>query len=133
MSSFKFRIICAAAALTAALVAPALPSAVHAGDRSGASDDSSASVRSDVKFPHVDFSDPAQVDAVYRRLKSEARYVCEEAATYAQNEAPSAQRACEADAMANAVHDINRPQLSRLDDRQNGRAPIELSQNSPQR
>lgn len=132
MSSFKFRIACAAAALTAALVAPALPSAAHAGERPGAPADDSASVRSDVKFPHVDFSDPSQVNAVYRRLKSEARYVCEEAATYAQNDAPSAQRACEADALANAVHDIDRPQLSRLDDQRNGKAPIELSQNSPQ-
>ena len=133
MSSFKFRTVCAAAALTAALIAPALPSAVHAGAPTGDQADDYASARSDVKFAHVDFSDPRQVDAVYRRLKSEASYVCEEAATYAQNAAPSALRACEADAMAHAVHDITRPQLSRLDDEHNGKAPIELSQNSPQR
>ncbi len=132
MSSFQFRVAFAAAALTAALVMPVLPSAAHAGDP----DDDSATVRVHVSIPHVDFDDPSQVGAVYRRLRTEANYVCQVAATYAQNDDTRAERTCETNAVAGAVRDINQPQLSRLDDQRthNGRTDktqIELSLNSP--
>ena len=126
MSSFQFRIAFAAAALTAAIVLPALPLTAHAGDDNGSTRVASARLTA-----HVDFADPHQVDGVYHRLQTQARYVCDVAASYDKDYDTRAERACEADAMAGAVHDINQPQLSRLDAEKSGKAPIELSLNSP--
>ena len=130
MSSFQFRPLFASAMLAAAVLTPAtLPAAAHAGDDDGAN----RAVTARMSVAHVDFSDPSQVDAVYRRLQNEARYVCDVSATYDKDYSPRAERACESDAVASAVHDINQPQLSRLDDQKNGKSSTELSLNSSQR
>ena len=122
MSSFCFRVLFASALLATAV----LPPLAHAGDDNGATRAVTTRLTA-----HVDFGDPAQVDTVYKRLRTQARYVCDVAATYDKDYDTRAERACEADAVAGAVHDINQPQLSRLDAEKTGKSQIELSLNSP--
>ncbi len=117
------------AAIFAALIVPTQPSAAFAADPAA----DYATVQSRVYMPKVDFSDRDQVRAVYHRLTVEARYVCDQAATYANNYSPVEERKCEDEALADAVRDINRTQLSTLYDEKRGQAPIELSVNSPRR
>ena len=123
MSSILFRTLFASTLLAAAILPPV---AAYAGDPDG--DNRAVSSR---MTAHVDFSDPSQVEKVYRRLKDQARYVCDQAASYDKDYDTRAERACEADALAGAVRDVNAPQLSRLDAEQTGHAPTELSLNSP--
>jgi UrcA family protein len=126
--STQFRLWFAATALTAAVLSPALPVMAHAGDQ-----DANRVVSARMAVAHVDFTDPSQVDGVYRNLKTQARYVCDVAASYDKDYDTRAERACEADAVAGAIHDINQPALSRLDADRTGKSGIELSLNSPQR
>ncbi len=126
MSSFPFRALFASALLACTL----LPPAAHCGPLAGTSDSDDRTVNSRMTA-HVDFSNPSQVDRVYRQLKTQARYVCDQAATYDKDYDTRAERACEADALAGAVRDVNQPQLSRLDAEKTGHAQTELSLNSP--
>ena len=112
--------------VSATLAAAALAPIAHAGTIDG-----DRAVFSRMTVAHVDFTDPSQVKKVYRRLKDQARYVCDQAASYDKDYDPRAERACEADALAGAVHDVNQPQLSRLDAEQTGHPQTELSLNSP--
>lgn len=118
MSSFPFKAVLASALLACA----ALPPAAQAEDARAVSSRLTA---------QVDFSDPSQVEHIYRQLKTQARYVCDQAATYDKDYDTRAERACEADALAGAVRQVNQPQLSRLDAEKTGHAPTELSLNSP--
>ncbi len=66
-----------------------------------------------VTFANADFKDEAQVEQVYRKLYKAAQYVCEsEGAGPKWREDDD--RACERQAVDDAVTDLHRPQLSRL-------------------
>ena len=81
----------------------------------------------------VDFDNPVQVRQFYDRLKTEARTVCDTAASYDHDYNAHPAKDCEHQALADAVRQVDRPQLSELHDRQAGQAPVQLSYNGRSR
>ncbi len=75
----------------------------------------------------IDFNKPSQVRALYGRLQIVAHELCQSD----DNDPMTAEadRACEAQAVTDAVRDINQPQLTRLDDQKNGRTDSTLAWN----
>lgn len=71
-----------------------------------------------LNIKNVDFNNPSQVNALYRRLKVAANSVC-------SSDGPVdlmtriADQACEREALSDAVRQINNPQLSLLDAQNN--------------
>ena len=118
-TSFKSALCVAAIAAAAALAASA-----HAQDSRAA--DARVKAR-------VDFDNPVQVRQFYDRLKTEARAVCDTAAGYDHDYDAHPARDCEHQALADAVRQVDRPQLSELHDRQAGQAPVQLSYNGRSR
>ena len=81
----------------------------------------------------VDFANPVAVRQFYDRLKIEARTVCDTAASYDHDYDAHPAKDCEHQAVADAVRQVDRPQLSELHDRQAGQAPVQLSYNGRSR
>lgn len=76
----------------------------------------------------IDFSKPSQVRALYGRLQAVAHEVCESDGER-DPVTQAADDACEAQAVTDAVRDINQPQLTRLDDQKNSRTDSTLAWN----
>ncbi len=91
--------------------------------------DDTAASEAHITLSHVDFTDPAAVRRAYDDLKTQARYVCDVAATYDHDYDYRAEKVCETNAVTNAVREINQVQLSRIDDEANGRG-TRLSMNA---
>jgi UrcA family protein len=79
----------------------------------------------------IDFNKPSQVRALYGRLQQVAHDVCQSDAQDPMSR--EADKACEAQAVSDAVRDINQPQLTRLDDEKNGRNASSLAWNDRSR
>ena len=92
--------------------------------------DDSAAATAHVVVKPADLSDPAAARDVYRRLKVQARYVCDVAATYDRDYDTASERSCEARTVSDAVRRINQVELSRIDDQANGRGVHDLSLNT---
>ncbi len=75
----------------------------------------------------IDFNKPSQVRALYHRLQQVAHDVCQSDVSDPMSR--EADKTCEAQAVSDAVRDINQPQLSRLDDESNGRTQSSLAWN----
>jgi len=75
----------------------------------------------------IDFNKPSQVRTLYHRLQQVAHDVCQSDDSDPMTR--EADRACEAQAVSDAVRDIDQPQLTRLDDAQNGRNASSLAWN----
>ncbi|WP_443747932.1 UrcA family protein [Asticcacaulis solisilvae] len=76
----------------------------------------------------IDFSKPAQVRTLYSRLQQVAYEVCRSEGER-DPQTLDADKACEAQAVTDAVRDINQPQLTQLDDQKNGRTNSALALN----
>ena len=87
---------------TASLVAVA----AHAEDRTPA--------QMQVSVDHVDFNNSAQVRDLYTKLDAAAQNVCD-SDVVGDPMTAMADKACERDAVSDAVRQINQPQLSALD------------------
>lgn len=110
-------------ALATALLGAALVSVpAFAGDN--------AAVEVHVTVPAHDASNAADASKLYRRLKTEARYVCDTAAGYDRDYDTARERACETRAVSDAVRQIHQDDLSRLDDQAQGRGIHDLSLNT---
>ena len=92
--------------------------------------DDSGAVTARFVVKRADAGDEAGAREVYRRLKVEARYVCDTAASYDRDYNTSSERACEARTVSDAVRQIDKVELSRIDDQANGRAVHDLSMNT---
>jgi len=75
----------------------------------------------------IDFNKPSQVRTLYHRLEQVAHEVCQSDDSDPMTR--EGDKACEAQAVSDAVRDINQPQLTRLDDAKNGRAESSLAWN----
>jgi len=75
----------------------------------------------------IDFNKPSQVRALYSRLQAVAHEVCQ--SDDSDPMTANADKACEAQAVTDAVRDINQPQLTRLDDQKNGLTDSALAWN----
>ncbi len=74
-----------------------------------------------VQIVTTDFSQPAQVHSLYGRIKAAAHAVCTSDGAV-DPRTQDADATCEAQAVRDAVREINQPQLSREDDRNTGNA-----------
>lgn len=87
-----------------------------------------------INLAHVDFADPAEVSKAYHDLKAQARDVCDTVASYDEVYSTAAERHCEVNAVSDAVRQVNRIELSQLDDLANRRKVHALSSlNAPGR
>lgn len=75
----------------------------------------------------IDFNKPSQVRALYSRLQAVAHDVCQSDGNDPMTR--EGDKACEAQAVSDAVRDINQPQLTRLDDEKNSRTQSTLAWN----
>ncbi len=75
----------------------------------------------------IDFSKPSQVRNLYHRLEVVAHDVCQ--SDVSDPLTKEADKACEAQAVTDAVRDVNQPQLTRLDDEKNGRTESTMAWN----
>ena len=67
-----------------------------------------------LSYASVDFNDAGQVNRLYDEIKFTAREVCDSGAPVSAVGVRAADRACAATAVAQAVRDINRSQLTQL-------------------
>ena len=82
---------------------------------------------------NVDFDNPAEVRGFYDKLRTQVRYMCDSAATYDHDYDSRQERACETQGMSDAVHQVAKPQLSRLYNDRDGRGSTELGFNNDRR
>ena len=67
-----------------------------------------------LSYANVNFNNPAEVNRLYDQVKFTAREVCDSGAPVSAVNARAGERRCQASAVANAVRDIDRSQLTQL-------------------
>ncbi len=103
--------------LCAAVLIPAAFGAVAANAQDG------EAPQLQLSYANVDFNDSAQVDRFYDQIKIAAREVCDSGAPVSAVGVKRLDRACKAKAVAQAVREINRPQLTQVAGLDNRDAP----------
>ena len=94
-------------ALVPVIALAAFVPAAHAEDRD--------STRVHVAVRADDFSSPTHVRDLYGRIKQAARSICDDGFGEDLFDAIKAERECRDQAVSDAVHDLNSPELSALD------------------
>ena len=96
------------------LILAATGSSVHAENR--------GEIPVTVDYSRVDFDHPAEVEKLYRQLRSAAWQVCESEQVANQTFLESADRVCELRVLSDSVRQIDQPSLTALHDRQAAKA-----------
>ncbi len=115
--------------MTRTLLSAALVAAILSVSAPAWADDTTVA-EAHMSVPATGHADAAATAKLYRQLQMQARYVCDTAASYDHDYDTAREKACEAQAMSDALRQINRDDLSRLDDQAHGHAVRDLSLNT---